>query len=392
MGSKYYLILAEWLNNMMIYMLWYIGSEWVFAMLGLGSSPVLPLLTGIIILCAYLARVYIDKLFVFMGVHCLELAFFVFLPMATRYKVAALLIYGIVSLCDLFFWTGEGVRSFGMIHPVAVVFILAVFVHASWSDIPLLIQKAYVCGILFMAIFFVRTYLQNAIRLSNDMQVNSSTPLKEMLRNNGLMVLFLVLLFTACMFFARSDSLARGIRVFIHLLSGFVKRMILFILSLFIREGTGREGLNEPGVFENDLTAVSAIPTWLLTFLQAVEKLLITAVLAVITYYTLKGLVAFVRLYFCRHGYDLRMTVNEEYVDKNERIRPGGRRRRRHFFAPSDERERVRRKYKKKVEALRRSGYMLKRDHTPRERSLDVGDYDFEKLTEKYENLRYGKE
>lgn len=392
MGAKRYLLWAEWLNNIMIFMLWHMGTEWVFSMLGLKTSPVLPVMTGLILLCSYLCRVYIDKLLLYFGMHCLEFIVLVFLPAAIQYKVVCFLIFGTVSLCDLFFWTGEGDRSFGMIHPVAVLFILAIFAYASWHDIAGLVRGSYICGILFISMFFIRTYLLNALKLASDMQVNASTPLEEMLRNNGLMVLGLVIFFTLFMFFVRSESLAYGLRTLIRALSGLIRKALLFILKLFIKEENGAAGVSESGGYSPDLTPISEIPTWLLTFLQAVEKVLIILVLAFFVYLVLRGLAAFIRLYFYRRGYDLKMMENEDYIDVKERIRPGGRRKVRHLFVPGNERERIRRKYRKEVEALRRGGYVLKREHTPRERAIDVGDVDFGKLTEKYENLRYTKE
>ena len=392
MGAKRYLLWAEWLNNIMIFMLWHMGTEWVFSMLGLKTSPILPIATGLILLCAYLCRVYIDKLLVYIGIHCLEAVILVFLPAAIQYKAVCILVWGTVSLCDLFFWTGEGDRSFSMIHPVAVLFILTIFAYASWHDISGLVRDSYVCGILFVSMFFIRTYLLNALKLASDMQVNASTPLGEMLKNNGLMVLLLVIFFTVFMFFVRSESLAYGLRTLIRMLSGLVKKVLLLVLKLFIKEEKGAVNTSGSGGFSPELTAVSEIPMWLLVFLQAVEKVLIISVLAFFAYSVLKGLAAFIRLYFYRHGYDLKMMENDDYIDVNERIRPGGRHRARHLFAPGNERERVRRKYKREVEALRRGGYVLKIDHTPRERAMDVGDDDFGKLTEKYENLRYGKE
>ena len=222
--------------------------------------------------------------------------------------------------------------------------------------------------------------------------MNAATPLDEMLKNNGLMVLLLVIFFTLFMFFIRSESLAYGLRTLIRSLSGLIRKILLFVLKLFVKEDAGGAQVSESVGFSPDLTAVSAIPMWVLTLLQAVEKVLIISVLAFFVYFVLKGLAAFIRLYFYRHGYDLKMMENEDYIDVNERIRPGIRHRARRLFTAGDERERIRRKYKREVEALRRGGYVLKRDHTPRERAIDVGDDDFGELTEKYENLRYGKE
>ncbi|HCM92218.1 MAG TPA: hypothetical protein DIS78_06620 [Lachnospiraceae bacterium] len=392
MGAKRYLLWAEWLNNLMIFMLWHMGTEWVFSLLKLKTSPVLPVMTGLILLCAYLCRVYVDKLLVFFGIHCLEAVILLFLPVSIQYKVVCLLIWGIISLCDLFFWTGDGDRSFSMIHPVAVLFILTIFAYASWHDISGLVRGSYVCGILFVSLFFIRTYLLNAIKLASDMQMNTATPLDEMLKNNGLMVLLLVIFFTLFMFFIRSESLAYGLRTLIRSLSGLIRKILLFVLKLFVKEDAGGAQVSESVGFSPDLTAVSAIPMWVLTLLQAVEKVLIISVLAFFVYFVLKGLAAFIRLYFYRHGYDLKMMENEDYIDVNERIRPGIRHRARRLFTAGDERERIRRKYKREVETLRRGGYVLKRDHTPRERAIDVGDDDFGELTEKYENLRYGKE
>lgn len=398
MQSRKYLLCAEWLNNIMIFMLWFIGTEWVCRLLRFETVPIHGLITGLILLCSYFSRVYIKKLLVYIGIHCLGFAALIFLPIGLEYKIAALIIFGIFSLCDLFFWTGEGVRSFAMVHPVAVIFILAVFAYGSWYDLAGLIRAAYICGILFMAMFFIRTYLLNAVKLAGDMLINSATPLEEMFRNNGRMVVLLVTFFTGSMFLVRSESLARGFKALLHLLYDLVRRLIIFIISLFGREGREVPVKGEAVPLEFDFSPVSNVPAWVTSFLQATEKVLAILILAFFLYSILRGIAAFLRIYFYRHGYDVRTRESDDHIDVDERIRHDRRRRNRRIFVATDERERVRRRYKKEVEALRRSGYILRRDHTPGERAADVldgyenmSDHDFYKLTEKYEYYRYGK-
>lgn len=398
MQSEKYILGAEWLNNIMIFMLWFIGTEWVYRLLKLETVPLHGLSSGAILLCAYLGRVYIDRLLVYIGFHCIELAALIFLPIGLEYKIVALIIFGVIFLCDIFFWTSEGVRSFAMVHPVAVILILAVFAYGSWYDIKGLTGEAYICGILFISMFFLRTYLLNAVKLAGDMQVNSSTPLEEMLKNNGWMVLVLVTFFTLFMFLVKSDSLARVIRALMHLVSDLTRRLLAFIISLLVKEGRVKPGTGEAGTFEFDLSPVTDIPAWVTSLMQAAEKVLVISFLAAAFYFVIKGIASFIRIYFYRHGYDVRMKESEDHIDVDERIRHAGRRGNRRFFIAIDESERVRRRYRKEVERLRRGGYILRRDHTPGERAADIlcgqeniSDHDFYKLTERYEYYRYGK-
>ena len=392
MKARKYLICAEWLNNIMIAMLYFLALEWVYRLLNIKTVPIHAPVIGFILVCAYFSRVYIEKLLVYIGVHCLELVFLLFLPLALPYKVPVLLVFSIFSVCDLMFWTSEGVRSFIMIHPLAVTFILAVFAYASWHNMVGLISESYVCGILFVAMFFVRTYLLNAVKLAGDMQVNASTPLGEMFKNNGWMVFILVISFTVIMFAVRSESLAGVIRACMRFLADIAHRILIFILSLIVRGDHSEAGTGgDAGTFAPDLSMGSDIPVWLMTFLQAAEKVLILLILAAAVYFVVKGIMTFIRIYFIRHGYDLKIKESDDHIDLDERIKHTHKLRTGRILGAGSERERIRRKYRREVEGLRRSGHVLKRDHTPRERAADVGRDDFWKLTEKYENLRYGK-
>ena len=390
MRARKYNIFAEWLNNIMIFLLVFMSTEWIFGMLKIETTLTHAVVMGFIIVCSYLSRVYIEKLLLYIGVHCAELILLVFVPLSVPYKVMGILVFGIISLNDLFFWTGGNVRSFNMVHPVAVTVMLSVFAYASWHAIPGLVRESYISGILFIALFFIRTYLLNAVRLADDMQVNSSTPLEEMFKNNGTIVFSLVAVFTAIMFLVRSDSAARYMRSGLHLLAQLLRKLLIFVMSLFLRGGNDETGGGETGAFALELLPESSTPIWLITLLQVLEKILIILFLAAVVYFVLKGILLFVRMYYLRHGYDLKMMESDDHVDLDERIRHDHRRRTGQKAGIGSERERVRRKYKREVESLRRKGYVLKRDHTPAERAADVARDDFKKLTEKYENLRYG--
>lgn len=391
MRARKYHILAEWLNNTMIFLIVFMSAEWIFGMLKVETMPIHAVVLGFIIVCSYLSRVYIEKLLLFIGVHCLELIFLVFIPLSVPYKVMGLLVFGIISLNDLFFWTGGNVRSFNMVHPVAVTVMLSAFAYASWHEIPGLIRGSYISGILFVALFFIRTYLLNAVHLADDMQVNASTPLEEMFKNNGTIVVTLVAVFTAIMFLVRSDSAARYMRSGLHLLAQQLRKVLIFIISLFMRGGTGETGGGETGAFEMELLPQSPTPIWLITLLQVIEKILIILFLAAVIYFVLKGIFMFIRMYYLRHGYDMKMMESDDHIDLDERIRHDHKRHAARKAGIRSERERVRRKYRREVENLRRNGYVLKRDHTPSERAIDVAREDFKKLTKKYENLRYDK-
>ena len=393
MRAKKYLYFAEWLNVFMIVMLIYTGAEWVFCTLNIGvnSIPLLVLLL-FIVLFSYFIRVYTENIIIFIALHLTAAVIMFFLPLSLPYKIIGIVIFAAFSISDFIFWAGEGIRSYVMVNPVGAAVMLLVFAYASYHQKDELIKISYFCGILFIAMFFLRTYLVNAVKLASDMQVNRTTPLEEMFRNNGWIVLVLVLTFTVFMLFVQSDALASGLNRFIHFISSLIRRVILFVLSHLSSNEVENISMDNESFKDLDLGPLKSYPTWLITFFQALEKVLTFAMVIGAIYLVLKSIAAFVRIYFSRHGYNISMTNGEDYIDVKERIRHVRSRRLRRFSLPADERERVRRRYKREVEDMRRGGYKLNIAHTPRERARDVDKEDFGKLTEKYENLRYGKE
>ncbi|MCR4806501.1 MAG: hypothetical protein K5857_02385, partial [Lachnospiraceae bacterium] len=228
----------------MIMMLYFIVAEWFFCVIKLRVTPLYTVMFALIITAVYLARVYISRLPVYLAVHFAMWAAIIIIPLTTAYKVSGIVALLIFTICDLFFWTSGMVRSFSMVHPVGVSVFLLVFIYASFYGDAFLIKESYVCGILFAAACFVRTYLLNAVKFSTDIQPGSNAPEDEIFRNNGRTVCVLVTLFTLLMFFIQSDTLARGIRALIRLVYAGMRSFLIFLLSLLQK---GAEHVTEEG-------------------------------------------------------------------------------------------------------------------------------------------------
>ncbi len=399
MRSEGYLKCAEWLNNLMIIMLYFISAELVYNVFVIHAGP-LHILYIIAIVCfSYFARVYIRRLLFYIGAHLILWTFVLLMPFSAVYKVLGIVVIAVFTVFNFIFWAGEGTRSFCMINPWAVCIILLAFAYASWYERTILIKESYYCGIIFMAIFFIRTYLMNAVRFSNDMQVNSGTPLGEMFRNNGIMVISLVVLFALLMFLFQSDIPAAVFRWILKTVALGVRTFAKFIISFFRHGNTTVPVAEEnPQAIDLDIEPSGSYPPWLITLVQVVDKLLVFLILAGAAFLLIRAIISFMKIYFTRFGYDIMTSEGEDYTDVNERIRHGEKRKTRKFLWPRDEREKIRRKYKKEVEGLNKRGYSVKRYHTPKERLSEIeskgyktDNREFRDLTEKYEYYRYGK-
>lgn len=395
MLARKYHMGAEWLNNIMIVLLYYVCGEFFARLFGESMGPffiAIPLLT---VICSYFARVYIERLPVYIAAHILMYAAVFLIPLSIKYLLTAFIMVTIFTICDLFFWTQGEVRSFIMVPPALSLIFASVFIYSSMKEAIDTGRIAYVCGICFLSLYFLRTYLLNGARFASGMLINKNTPIEEMFRHNSRLVFPLIIGFSAGMFLLQSDALARALSAAVKFLMDCIGRFIVFLLSL-LPKGTVDEQTEIMTHISPGLSPAAAAPKWLIALFTAFEKTAAVFIICLAVYYVIKLLIRFIRMYFYRNGYDMTVVDSEDHTEIKERIRHEGSRGIRKLLSGLSESERIRKRYRIAVYRLCRKGYKLRKAQTPAERALEAGSlYDqkgsegFKELTADYEKARY---
>ena len=396
MLSRRYKLCSEWLNNLMIMLLFITGFEYLHFVTGLRSSVYFYAAAAVLVSASYLQRVYISRLPVYLIVHLACAAAVILIPFVIYHKIMLIVVAFVLAASDLAFWTGGEVRSFLPVHPVLSLGFACVFAYASLKGAVGLERLSYVSGILFLSFCFLRIYLDNGIRYAKNARSDDSGSVDDMLRRNTRLVILLVICFTAWMFLfqskAMTDALSRAVRA----VFGLIGRLLTFLISLLPKGTAGAAeevAQRQPGL----PLEYGTVPEWVLIAFMALEKVISVFGAVLIVYLVLKLIVRFFITYFYRYGYDAAGVDCGDHTEKREWIvgktalkRHGSR------LFPATYREKVRRRYKKEVMRLKRSGYPLTISHTPAERLSDIElnhpdimDDHFVELSHEYENVRY---
>ena len=397
MRAERYLVTAEWLNNLMIMLFFYVAAESLCYMIKVDIRLFCAIMIPLVISVSYLMRVYITKLSWFVAAHLAGITVFAFIPLGMVCKIVGFMLISVFVITDFQFWKSKGVRSFIHLNVICAVAFVIVFGAASYNGIEHLARVSYVCGICFMGMYFIRVYLTNSIKFLRDAQVNSNTPVEEMFRHNGMIVFPLIFIFTIGMFLIQSQTMADALWAIIRFFGHIARKIIIFIASL-IPDAAGEEEVVSESIEYTGLAPGKPYPQWIEIFFEALEKVLAMSLAAAAVYFLIKSIVRFVRLYFERHGYELLSVERVDHTEISERIRHGRTVRLRNLFGAVTESERIRRRYRNEVERMKRRGYLFRKEHTPSERLKDVTDTyekgipgDFDRLTGEYEKVRYNK-
>ena len=143
--------------------------------------------------------------------------------------------------------------------------------------------------------------------------------------------------------------------------------------------------------------ALGSVPEWVVTALLALEKVLSALFIVFIVYCVLKAVIRFFMMYFYRYGYDVKSVDYGDHTERREWLFvKKGRGAKKKGLSPATYRDRVRRRYKREVERLRRGGYPFLSSHTPAERLDDLlynhpgkAGESFTELSREYEKVRY---
>lgn len=389
-----YLTGAEWLNNIMIILLYHVAAEFFAGFFRSRMGIAFIAIAAVIVICSYLCRVYIEKLPFYLLAHVLMLAAAVFCPMVFKYRLAAFVMVVVLSICDILFWTGGSDRSFIHVHPVLSLIFAAVFIHASVNGAEYPARVSYICGICFLSVYFLRIYLMNGARFASGMLINKNTPIDDMFRHNSRIVFPLVGCFCVGMFLLQLDTLALALSAMVRMIINGIGRFVFWILSL-IPKGGGSETTFVSPKGHPELLPSAPLPAWLIALFSAVEKTVSILIIGFFIWLLIRITVRFFKTYFNRHGYEILEVDHDDHTEIREKIKHD-RKDRRRIFASFSEKERIRRRYRTVVLKMCRRGYLLRRCHTPAERMRDVlvsykgrETEGFEELSGEYEKVRY---
>ena len=390
-----YLTGAEWLNNIMIILLYHVAAEFFAGLLGSRMGIGFVAVSAVIVTFSYLSRVYIEKLPLYLLAHAVMFAAAVFVPMIFKYRLAALVMISVLSICDILFWTGGNDRSFIHVHPALSFIFAAVFVHASVNNAAYPARVSYVCGICFLSVYFLRTYLMNGARFASGILINKNTPIDDMFRHNSRIVFPLVGCFCAGMFLLQSDALASALSAAVRMIINVMGRFVFWMISLLPQGGEQETAFADPE-FHPELLPSKPLPAWVIAMFSALEKTVSILIIAFFIWFLIRMTVRFFRIYFNRHGYDILTIDHDDHTEIREKIRHEHEGRRGRIRRMLSEKERIRRRYRTSVLKMCRHGYVIRRSHTPAERMRDVlASYKgretegFEELSGEYEKVRY---
>lgn len=391
MITKKYVIYADLLNLIMLFLLSVVIS-WCGAV-GMGGSFCAEAVAGMAVLLVllYLLRLHVKNLFLYIALHLVLFAVLFSLPLPVI-AVAELITFLIVfTITDFVFWTDATLHGFYYVHVSCCLFFLLAYAYGDYKDAQEVQSAAYIMGILFLGLYFLRLYFENGIRFSRDKQMNEEVPLKQMYAQNIKLILPLVSIFVVCMFLIQSETLAEFLLVVLRVIVEKVVYFINWLISILPRIQGANAGMAElPAKL---LLAANAPPGLLQMLIRLLEMLVSGAVTGFLIFILLRGVYRFFRTYLLRNGREERLLLYQDMSEKREWISDKKERVEKRLFGTLSDAEKIRKLYKKKIRALERGGYQINRFDTPMERAADVYESrgeDIVEATAVYEEARYG--
>ena len=360
-----------------------------------GDHKIFVLLLGnTLILCAiYAFRVFIRKMPVFVLLHVLLLAcciaLAVLIPDAHDAICAGLFsaLAGFAMLLDLLFWAnavkiekempvaedGTKLKNFRPVYKEGLPYIplsfVAVFllgiVYSVYTAKPYYGKIAYILGVIFIGLFFLRMYLYRMGRMIENMHREQGELPTRLLKSNARLTVPVLVLLFAAMFLLQSEYL-------VHLFDQIVLLLIkgaLWIFSLFIRFLSFLGNIGGSGTTIRMESAVPQYDGAPGMFARFMEYLLSALVFGTLFFLIIRGVVRFVRHFGMRsvnretHLSAAQMTEVRERLSGSRRGRSG-----RRFPGAKTPAERIRRFYRKYVIRQERRGLTVLPHETPLER------------------------
>ncbi len=393
MITKKYVICADLLNLLMLFLLSVIIS-WC-CVVGISGSFYAEAAAGMAVLLVllYLLRLYVKNLFLYIALHVVLFAVLFTLPLpviAAAELIAFLIVF---TITDFAFWTDATLHGFYYVHVSCCLFFLMAYAYGGYKDAQEMQSAAYVMGILFLGLYFLRLYFENGIKFSKEKQMNEEVPLKQMYAQSVKLILPLVGIFVVCMFLIQSKTLADFLLTVLRLIVEKIIYFINWLISILPRIKGANIAISE--LPEELFFAADAPPYWVQMLIRLLEMFISAAIVGFLIFISLRGVYRFFRTYLLRNGREEHLLFYQDMSEKREWISEKKEQTDKHLFGRLSGAEKIRRLYKKKIRALERSGYRINRSDTPMERAADVYESrgeDILEATAVYEEARYGND
>ncbi len=392
------------------------------------DQPVGLLLAGafLILLASYCLRAFVKKMPVFVGAHVLLFAVTIFVAtlMNTPYTKAVAILWvifcGCMILADIVFWmnairdekslpvseTGRAIEGFVPIYKEGLLYLPLLFVgifvlalaFALYAEKPYYGRMAYVLGVLYIGLYFLRSYFRKMSELIRDMGRETGEHQPRILWANARLALPCIGVSILAMVLIQSDTVIRFIEQSLLWLMKTIGWIALIILFFIVRHFRSDPTYGVPIGKKQMPEAISEAPAWVAVFDRIVEYGLTILFIGVVLYFLIKGISFFIRKFSGRSINRLKKDKYADMTEVRERIGRGEHGRRYRERMPKDNAGKVRRMYKGFIRSQVKKGLVLTPSKTPLESVEDLEEStgrtaaDLVDITSIYNKARYSVE
>ncbi len=371
MATKRYVLYFDMLNLIMVDMVSVICAWFLYAFVGIPITIWVPATFTVIIIFSHIVRNYMERLALYILAHIGLIICIFFLKINLMDFIMILLFAVLWFVLDMMFWTQPYQRGIDFVPlPFAIAF-LVTFLYGTAKQYTFLANASYVMGIVFVGAFFLRMYFTNIRIFSTDKQMHENVPMHKMFAQNGRMVFILVTCFVLAMILLRSQTLMDGfVRLLIIIKDAFLG-FITWLYSL-LPEIMPEKRTTQPAAEELILSLGKGGNSILRIILDALERLLRIAVSIFLLWYAARGIFHFFLWYKRRHNPMRNEIFYDDVKETKAWIEIEKKKRFQGLFTRLTNEEKIRKLYKRKIEAFRKKGYAISDAHAPMERVRDV--------------------
>ena len=382
MKDKHCHIIAEAANFIMVYIACLSSLMFAELLMKRGQGMIFfGVLLGILAVC-YFSRVLISNFLLFAGLHLVFYIPLFFVP-ATEGKVELLVFYTFFVFLDLGYWMKKRQGGFAPVH-IALVFVNALaYFYCSVKQNRVAMVFFFVLGVLYFLLYYVRLFFSNVSNLAREKASDERMPYSDMFWNGFKIAFPFVGLSILAMILAKVDFLDRYVIMVYEFCVTWIGRILRYALyvihwlaSLMI---TSRSDENMGSSFVGMEGTKEGI------ILKIISSFIYFASLSVLVFLAVKGIIALIGLIPMHRKLMPQVIEESDMVEIRERIVKSERKK-------SEKLNKVRKRYKKTIEKQAKSGYVIEKNHTPRERAGDLEQkrgVDISELSREYEGARY---
>ncbi len=335
---------------------------------------------------SYATRNSVKNIILYFLFHLIFGAILIFLPIDSLTKSFALAIFVVNFIFDIRYWPSARNSIFGFIPISCAVAPCIGYLVASIFHFDTIRNLYFADGLVFIFMYYVRLFYENAYLLSIEKRQNEKMPLKDMIKNDAKLAIPFVVLSMIIMVISKFEAIDAGIFKVYLFIAGLVGKVIRFIMDgldylitllLGDAEDVPMTMLQETYVSEEPsgpiINIISIIVYLFLAFV----------VIFVIT----KIIIAIVKSFLVKNESHTQTYEEDDTIEIRENIIKENRRQKVKL-------SKIRKLYKKTIEKKSKEGYQVQKYHTPRERAEDIKNKmkaDISELNEIYEKERYGQ-